>query len=125
VTPTLPVLASYLATLVPFGLLIWLLGLKPVPRPVSLTIPDSWLAQRKLRPRRRVTLPLLAVQPLPPCPLTVVELAQAFTAGEDCAFALYDALLDAGLTDLAQSFRASMYDRESLAVRTILRDKRD
>lgn len=38
-------------------------------------------------------------------PLTVVQLAEALYQGEDCAFALHDALLDAGMPDLAEHFR--------------------
>ncbi|MBL8794809.1 MAG: hypothetical protein JNM56_12950 [Planctomycetia bacterium] len=39
------------------------------------------------------------------CPVTVVELAQSLYDGQDCAFALHDALLDAGLTEFAEHFR--------------------
>lgn len=38
-------------------------------------------------------------------PLTVCQLAEALHAGEDCAFALHDALLDMGRTDLAEHFQ--------------------
>ena len=39
-----------------------------------------------------------------PLPLTVVDLAEALYAGDDCAFALHDALLEAGRADLAEHF---------------------
>lgn len=38
-------------------------------------------------------------------PSTVVQLAAAFTEGKDCGFALHDALLDAGHSELADHFR--------------------
>jgi hypothetical protein len=38
-------------------------------------------------------------------PLTVCQLAEALAAGEDCAFALHDALLDLGRSDLAAHFQ--------------------
>jgi hypothetical protein len=36
---------------------------------------------------------------------TVTQLAESLYAGEDCAFALHDALLEAGHAELAQHFR--------------------
>lgn len=38
-------------------------------------------------------------------PLTVCQLAETMHAGEDCAFALHDALLDMGRSDLAEHFQ--------------------
>lgn len=38
-------------------------------------------------------------------PATVVQLADALYHGQDCGFALHDALLDAGQSDLADHFR--------------------
>jgi hypothetical protein len=38
-------------------------------------------------------------------PASVVKLAEAMSAGEDCSFALHDALLEAGLPELAEHFR--------------------
>jgi hypothetical protein len=44
--------------------------------------------------------------PAPPSwPSTVVQLAESLYAGEDCAFALHDALLEAGHAELAEHFR--------------------
>src|SRR5262245_8209261 len=44
---------------------------------------------------------------VPSCwPLAVVQLAESLYAGQDCAFALHDALLEAGLGELAEHFRA-------------------
>lgn len=37
-------------------------------------------------------------------PTDVVRLARALRAGEDCAFAMRDALLDAGFPELAEHF---------------------
>jgi hypothetical protein len=38
-------------------------------------------------------------------PATVMQLAEALYAGNDCAFALHDALLEAGLTEFAEHFQ--------------------
>jgi hypothetical protein len=38
------------------------------------------------------------------CPSTVVQLAEALRAGQDCAFALHDALLEAGQAEIAEHF---------------------
>lgn len=44
--------------------------------------------------------------PAPDCwPCTVVQLADAVYTGQDCGFALHDALLEAGHADLAAHFR--------------------
>jgi hypothetical protein len=44
--------------------------------------------------------------PAPPAWLsTVVQLAESLYAGQDCAFALHDALLEAGHAELAKHFR--------------------
>jgi hypothetical protein len=44
--------------------------------------------------------------PAPPSwPPTVVQLAESLYAGQDCAFALHDALLEAGHAELAEHFR--------------------
>jgi hypothetical protein len=44
--------------------------------------------------------------PAPPSwPSTVVQLAESLYAGQDCAFALHDALLEAGHAELAEHFR--------------------
>ncbi|MBL8793788.1 MAG: hypothetical protein JNM56_07785 [Planctomycetia bacterium] len=48
--------------------------------------------------------PFQATWPLRHCPTTVASLAEALYHGEDCAFALHDALWDAGQARLAQHF---------------------
>lgn len=47
-------------------------------------------------------------------PETVRTLAAALRAGDDCAFALHDALLEAGHPDLAEHFAARAHDRKCL-----------
>jgi hypothetical protein len=42
-------------------------------------------------------------------PSTVVQLTESFCAGEECAFALHDALLEAGHAELAQHFREEQW----------------
>src|SRR5262249_1674280 len=47
-------------------------------------------------------------QPAPICaylPSTVIQLADALYNGEDCGFALHDALIEAGQPELAEHFR--------------------
>jgi hypothetical protein len=41
----------------------------------------------------------------PSWPSTVVQLAESLCAGQDCAFALHDALLEAGHAELAEHSR--------------------
>jgi hypothetical protein len=41
----------------------------------------------------------------PSWPSTVVQFAGSLYAGQDCAFALHDALLEAGHAELAEHFR--------------------
>jgi hypothetical protein len=41
----------------------------------------------------------------PSWPSTVVQLAESVYAGQDCAFALHDALVEAGHAELAEHFR--------------------
>jgi hypothetical protein len=42
-------------------------------------------------------------------PSTVIQLLESLLAGEDCGFALHDALLEAGHTELAQHFREEQW----------------
>src|SRR5262249_6177457 len=49
--------------------------------------------------------PFRPSQPPPSCPSTVGQLADALYAGEDVAFALADALEEAGHSPLAEHFR--------------------
>jgi hypothetical protein len=48
--------------------------------------------------------------PAPPSwPSTVVQLAESLYDGQDCAFALHDALLEAGHAELAEHFRSEQW----------------
>jgi hypothetical protein len=49
--------------------------------------------------------PFRPYQSPPSWPSTVVQLAESLYAGQDCAFALHDALLEAGHAELAEHFR--------------------
>jgi hypothetical protein len=64
--------------------------------------------------------PWRPVEPLAEPAAAVVQLAEALYAGEDCSFALHDALLEAGRTDLAKHFRASRHPRGCWALDAIL-----
>jgi hypothetical protein len=48
--------------------------------------------------------PFRSFPTMPHWPETVVQLAQSLYDGTDCAFALHDALLDAGLGEFADHF---------------------
>lgn len=56
-------------------------------------------------------------------PSTVVMLAEAFRNGEACRFALHDALLDAGHTDLAEHFRETKEHPDRCWVLTLILGK--
>jgi hypothetical protein len=51
---------------------------------------------------------------------TVVQLADSLYAGTDCAFALHDALLEAGHTELAEHFREGTHPKGCWALDLIL-----
>jgi len=53
-------------------------------------------------------------------PACVCQLAQALYAGEDCSFALRDALLEAGQVELAEHFQDKTHPKGCWAVDTIL-----
>jgi len=53
-------------------------------------------------------------------PATVVEMAATLYQGDDCVFALHDALLDAGLTDFAEHFREPWHPKGCWALDLIL-----
>jgi hypothetical protein len=64
--------------------------------------------------------PFRPLMPREPLPLTVVQLAESLYAGEDCAFALHDALLEAGHTELAEHFREPKHPKGCWALDLIL-----
>jgi hypothetical protein len=51
---------------------------------------------------------------------TVMQLAQSLRAGDDCAFALHDALLECGHSDLAHHFRSAHHPQGCWAIDLIL-----
>jgi hypothetical protein len=87
----------------------------------ATTAEDAWVALREtlrsavcLVDDRRVLFdclrdvlgnPFRPYPALPSWPSTVVQLAESLYAGQDCAFALHDALLEAGHADRAEHFR--------------------
>jgi hypothetical protein len=64
--------------------------------------------------------PFRPLMPREPLPLTVVQLAESLYGGEDCAFALHDALLEAGHTELAEHFREPEHPKGCWALDMIL-----
>jgi hypothetical protein len=57
--------------------------------------------------------PFRAFSPSSYWPADVVQLAKALAAGEDCAFALHDALVEAGHMELAGHFRREHRQNEA------------
>lgn len=53
-------------------------------------------------------------------PATVVEMAASLYQGDDCVFALHDALLDAGLMDFAEHFREPWHPKGCWALDLLL-----
>jgi hypothetical protein len=53
-------------------------------------------------------------------PLTIVKLAEAQYAGEDCSAALHDALVEEGQSDFAQHFREAFHPKGCAWLDTIL-----
>jgi len=49
--------------------------------------------------------------PATPWPATVITLAEALYAGEPCAFALRDALLEAGHAEFAEHFQVAEHPK--------------
>jgi hypothetical protein len=56
-------------------------------------------------------------------PSTVVQLAESLYAGQDCAFALHDALLEAGHAELAEHFREEKSHAKGCWVVDLIRGK--
>jgi eukaryotic-like serine/threonine-protein kinase len=110
---------------------------KPIPHfrsdvpPAVVSIVDRMMAKDRARrfqtPAEMVdaldSLPKRAEEPPPRInwPTTVVELARSFEAGEDCAFALHDALTEAGEAEVAEHFRGPWpHPKDCWAVQRIL-----
>jgi hypothetical protein len=121
-------LACLLAALVPFVMIYWLSRANDS-RSSSLVeeMNDTWLAQvvkAVLKSEPQFDEPPPRPPPPPPplsWPPTVRELAQAYANGADCAFALHDALIDAGFSHLAVEFSEADYAQDCDVIRWILK----
>ncbi len=94
--------------LLPFGLLLRLLGRDARnDREEADFAADTWVLARTTRPRRKRSAARSFFTPgeVERWPANVVALAEAMAAGQDCWYALHDALLEAGHPDLAEHFR--------------------
>jgi hypothetical protein len=90
----------------PFGLLLWLIELRNRPRhDAGADDAVHWLAARRKVTSVRRRIPDVPPPPQSLWPIAVIRLAEALTNGADCAFALHDALLEAGHDDLARQVR--------------------
>jgi hypothetical protein len=96
---------------------------------------DSIIAAAIAEERARQAILLRDLYPCPPsdssepipqtaqsmdAPAAVVQLAEALYAGGDCAFALHDALLEAGHADLAEHFQTPTHPKGCWALDRIL-----
>ena len=84
---------------------------------------DTWLAQvvKAVLLEREPKFDDPPPRPPPSWPPVVRELAQAYADGADCAFALHDALIDAGFSHLAVDFSDADYARDCDVIRRILK----
>ncbi len=85
--------------------------------------PGTWwksLKRRVTRKPRRIGVSLPGRDPAGPLPPVLVSLAKAYAAGEACGFALHDALLEAGHTELAEPFRGPDVIQQWVVVNKIL-----
>jgi hypothetical protein len=57
-------------------------------------------------------------------PSTVVQLAEALYNGEDCSFAVHDALLEAGHAELAEHFRQEQWHPKGCFALDLILDKK-
>jgi hypothetical protein len=64
--------------------------------------------------------PMKSLPRLAPLPGPVMQLAEALYAGQEVAFALHDALLDAGQADLSEHFRTPAHPKGCWAVDWLL-----
>lgn len=79
---------------------------------IADTVPNEWAAANAAETARQADFirclfdnPFRPSTAPPGWPETVVQLAQSLYDGQDCAFALHDALLDAGLVQFADHFK--------------------
>lgn len=118
------------AAVVPFVLIYWLSRANDS-RSSSLVeeMNDTWLAQvvkavlPGSEPKFDEPPPRPPRPPPPPLswPPTVRELAQAYAHGADCAFALHDALIDAGFAHVAVEFSEEDFARDGDVIQWILK----
>jgi len=121
-------LACLLAAIVPFVLIYVLIYHNPHSGSVRWTpraedMNDTWLAQvvKAVLLEREPKFDEPPPRPPPSWPAVVRELAQAYASGADCAFALHDALIDAGFAHLAVDFSEADYARDCEVIRRILK----
>ncbi|MBL8798780.1 MAG: hypothetical protein JNM56_33110 [Planctomycetia bacterium] len=84
---------------------------------------DTWLSRivDAVYPEREPEFDQSPPRPPTPWPPVVRELAEAYTNGADCAFALHDALIDAGFGHVAVEFSEEDFARDGDVIRRILR----
>jgi len=87
-------------------------------RAIACAGPGSWqVAFDKERAAQAASLRHIVASPFRPIhvpanlPTTVIALAEALYAGEPCAYALRDSLLEAGLIEIAEHFREAEHPK--------------
>jgi hypothetical protein len=103
------------------GNVVWVQAVEKEPRltPYSLkrNRPEAFAPMADLV-RHIVGNPFRPYPAPPSWPSTVVQLAESLYNGQDCAFALHDALLEAGQAELAEHFRQESRTRRAAGLWT-------
>jgi len=123
----LSILGLCLAVLIPCALLIRLLYAQQRSTRLSdptTECPKAWHSTESPGSRLRKQVQSLNQRKLSTVtwPAAVVQLAKAYTACDDCGFALHDALLEAGRPDEAEAFRGPNPSLQSQVLKQILGD---
>lgn len=93
------------------------------------SVPDYWQEWQRLTVQFRGLVEAVVPPSACPCrpdwPDDVRRLAGAMTLGNDCAFALADALLDAGCPELAGHFREGQHSAGCWGLHVLLAERDD
>jgi hypothetical protein len=120
------IVVIFLVMLTPFGVLIWLVWVhsRSTRRDEVMHGPMASFTGRKRASSVREQIQALndrkSTEEI--WPTTVIDLARAYAKGEDCGFALHDALLEAGRTEEAKAFQSPDHPLRFKTVKQILGD---
>src|SRR5262245_53395022 len=119
------IVAMFLIVAIPFGLLMWLVIAHDRASRLDETINGGLSSsfsrcERALLVRKQVRALNSRKSKAEVWPIVVIELASACTKGEDCGFALHDALLEADRPEEAEAFRLPDHPLRLKTLRQIL-----